>query len=256
MDENKLHQEIDILKENIDLSKINKIAKISKVISLIVIPLMLVLFIYGTFKLNDLNKKFFATNLKLENAEIKLNDYRMLKDSLESQMDMILATSLNAFGWPLEEVKLEYKFGKNIVEALNANSEIRKIVFKDNYQEPSGIEIQYYPKHKDKYKVVVALEEFGFDISTKKSNDKLLNQKTNTIWYGKSVPIKNVKLVAYTLMRAGVEVKFIIEVDNLSKNKILIGTLYPDEQKERILVSEIKESLKFMNCPTLKPCRE
>ena len=254
MDENKLNKEIDNLREKIDIAKIDRISKVSKIISFTIIPIMFILFIYGSMKLTKLNDKISNTESQLKIAENKLHNYGILKDSLENQMNSILATSLNAFGWPIEEIKLDYQSSGKISEALNANNQIRKTVFESDFKILSKIIIQYYPKDKDKFKVVASLEEFGFEVYTKNSNPKLLNENTNTIWFGKSVPIEYVKIVAYTLIRAGTEIKFIRQVDNIQNNKIIIGTLYPHQSKSRILVSEIKNASEFKKCSTMKLC--
>jgi len=254
MDEKKLNEEIDNLRGRIDLAKIDRISRVSKIISLTVVPLMLILFIYGFVKLTGLKSEITETEDLLEKAQTQLKDYKEAKDLLQTDMDLILSTSLNAFGWPVEEIKLEDRYSQKIIESLNANNIIRNIVFNHEFEISSRIIVQYYPKSKDKYKVVAALEEFGFEVNTKNSNPKLLNQKTNSIWFGKSVPIENVKLVAFTLIRAGVEIKFIRQADILQSNKIIIGTSYPHEHKSRILVSKIYEISEFEKCPTLSSC--
>ena len=247
MDETKLKGEIETLRKAIDLDKIDRISRVSKIVSFIVIPVMFVLFIYGSLKLTKLNNEISNSELKLGTVQTKLTDLR-------TEMDLIISTSLNAFGWPIEDIEKEDKFSLNVTESLNANNKIREVIFDPRFKLSTGVTIQYYPKSKDKYKVVPALEEFGFDVNTRSSNPLLTDQETNAVWFGKSVPIEDVKLVTFTLIRAGVEIKFVIQAENLQSNKLLIGTSSPNKHMSRMLVSDIHTTTEFPKCPTLRPC--
>ncbi len=73
------------------------------------------------------------------------------------------------------------------------------------------ITIQFSPKYLDKDVniniVVPSLQEFGFRVMKKKP--KIEWMPTNAIWFGTNVEPVDVKLVAYTLLSAGIKIKTI-----------------------------------------------
>jgi hypothetical protein len=69
--------------------------------------------------------------------------------------------------------------------------------------------IEYYPKDIDHDPIIVSsrLRGLGFVVVEKPA--KVQEVPTNAIWFGIEVPIEDVKLVALTLIRAGVALKTI-----------------------------------------------
>jgi len=65
---------------------------------------------------------------------------------------------------------------------------------------------EFFTLQLDRIIVEDALRELKFNYITGESE---LSISTNAIWFGNDVPIEDVKLVAYTLIRAGVEIKAI-----------------------------------------------
>jgi hypothetical protein len=72
--------------------------------------------------------------------------------------------------------------------------------------ERQRITVQYFPKNVDPIVIRNTLSSLGFTFS---EGIPQLQGATNAIWFGKDVPLSDVKLVALTLVRAGVEVKSI-----------------------------------------------
>ena len=76
--------------------------------------------------------------------------------------------------------------------------------------------IQYYPKDVDGDLVKRALQEGGFSFRT---GTPALTLPTSSIWVGDSVTVEEAKFVAYTLIRAGVQIRALKRFRNGSGSK-------------------------------------
>lgn len=116
-----------------------------------------------------------------------------------------LTDVLSTFGWQRERIQ-----NANVIdvqESLQAEKERQLAAAKTAPSQRKNITIQYFPKDVDREKVEAALQELGFRLVAGRT--RVSNVQTNAIWFGKDVPVADVKLVAYTLMRAGVKIKII-----------------------------------------------
>ena len=91
--------------------------------------------------------------------------------------------------------------------SFEADSYRRILASEDTESSRSNVMVEYFVKKLDKNIVKDALGELGFQVEEKMP--KIPNAMTNAIFYGKDVPENAVKLVAATLVRAGVELKYI-----------------------------------------------
>jgi hypothetical protein len=64
--------------------------------------------------------------------------------------------------------------------------------------------VEYFLKDVDQEKVLGAIQDLGFAV---KPIEPIGNTPTNAIWFGSQVDIEQVKLVAYALVHAGVNIK-------------------------------------------------
>lgn len=94
-----------------------------------------------------------------------------------------------------------------ITTSIQANDQLNKI--SKNYFPDKNIVINYYFKTVDDQKIKDSLKSLGFNFAQKNAALKMQTTKTNAIWYGSKVSINDGKLVALTLIRAGVELKAI-----------------------------------------------
>jgi len=62
----------------------------------------------------------------------------------------------------------------------------------------------------------VSSEELGFRVVVK---DPINPRSTNSVWYGEEVPREAVKLIAYTLIRAGVKLRAVQSFDEPGGSK-------------------------------------
>lgn len=68
--------------------------------------------------------------------------------------------------------------------------------------------IRYYVKEKDEDKVF-SLRQLGFYIHERPTSEAYQGLPTNALYYGNEVNIEDLKMVAYTLLRKGVELRLI-----------------------------------------------
>lgn len=112
---------------------------------------------------------------------------------------------LSNFGWQKE--RLISASVEDVQESFKAEQERQLVASSATHVQNRDIVIQYFPKDVDKEKVEAALRELGFQIQAGRAN--LPGMQTNAIWFGESVSVDAVKLVAYTLIRAGIKIRSI-----------------------------------------------
>ncbi|HEX9938661.1 MAG TPA: hypothetical protein VGB15_16095, partial [Longimicrobium sp.] len=74
----------------------------------------------------------------------------------------------------------------------------------------AGVRIQVHSRETDRSAVLNAVRGLGFPVSTGVPNTEVpAGTRTNAIWYGRQVPLEDVRRVALALMRSGVEIRLI-----------------------------------------------
>ncbi len=74
-------------------------------------------------------------------------------------------------------------------------------------QQRSDVTIEYFRKPTDSQKLYTALKELGFNVVERTAQNP---RETNCIWYGSAVAENDVKLVAYAVIRAGLDLQAIL----------------------------------------------
>jgi TolA-binding protein len=103
------------------------------------------------------------------------------------------------------------------------------------------ITVEYYPKDVDPEALQATLTKLGFNLEIKKS--EVTNIPINILFYGKNVSEDDVKLVAYTLIRAGVQIRAIQPFTKLADEKatvIQVGALPGLDSKPALEVEKIR----------------
>jgi hypothetical protein len=113
--------------------------------------------------------------------------------------------------------------------------------------ERQKITVQYFPKDVDPVVIRDTLSSLGF---TFREGTALQREATNAIWFGQDVPLSDVKLVALTLVRAGVDLKTIRPFRKShpvpDRNLLIqVGTDAEFSGKTSISVSEIANATAF-----------
>lgn len=92
-----------------------------------------------------------------------------------------------------------------IKESVQADQQLKLLATKMSVI--TNTKIKYYVKEVDNQLVIDALASKGMSVDKGKAN--LENDKTNAIWFGGEVSLDEVKYVALTLIRAGVDIRTI-----------------------------------------------
>ena len=114
---------------------------------------------------------------------------------------------LAQFGWDDQSLTKADSDQYAVRQSLNANQVLQQAAPRGGRDRRRAVTVEYYPKDVDQNKVESALTELGFTLSTPPAIVR--NIPTNSIWYGAPVNVEDVKLVALTLIRAGVQIRAI-----------------------------------------------
>jgi len=168
--------------------------------------------------------------LKESALQIKLNQEEIDTQKLEldslargvvdlyERYDSLQISVLNAWGYSLGDLSKEALRSSRIQRSLSANREVLKILEKK--RDYSSVQLRYYPKGIDQDKVVLALMELGFQPILLPPVRRLEKSPSNSIWFGANTDPEDIKLVAYSLLRAGIEIKSIRPFKNFHGPKI------------------------------------
>lgn len=111
---------------------------------------------------------------------------------------------------------------------------------------PEVTTVKYYPKNVDSSVIQDSLSKLGLKLETGQSPDP--NIPTNSIRFGSQVTLEDVKLVAYTLIRAGVELKAIrpfVKPDDPKSLLIQVGADKTLNTRPPLTVEDIRKAPKF-----------
>lgn len=157
----------------------------------------------------------------------------------------------------LEEIKVLLKLFGSVKENPSlddAKQSLRADLLRTRRTQAAGsagsssrqqVTVRYFPKDVDRRIVEAALRELGFNLTRGQAN--LPDLPTNAIWFGDDVSIEDVKLVAYTLIRAGVEIKAIRPFRNPDgkSRQIQVGSDEDYLSREPLSVEEIEQAQRF-----------
>ena len=171
--------------------------------------------------------------------EIKSNPKKMLEG---------VKTLFLSFGYTKKifdkATKQELQQSKEANQALTSEIEIAS---QNDIQRRKTITVEYFPKDVDPKIVESKLKELGFNFKSSSPNVK--NLSTNAIWFGSKVDITDVKLVAYTLIRAGVKIQTIKPFRQPNQepwaSKIQVGADGDYVNSSPLTIEQIKNTLEF-----------
>jgi len=165
------------------------------------------------------------------------------RESKQSFSD--ITEMLSNFGWQKE--RLTSASVEDVQESFKAEQERQLIASNATREQRRNITIQYFPKDVDKEKVKTALRELGFQLQSGRAT--LPGMQTNAIWFGNSVPIDAVKLVAYTLIRAGIKIRTIQPFQEPGGRKaklIQVGSYASYASAPVMTVEELRQKTEFI----------
>lgn len=150
---------------------------------------------YSIFQVSSLRKE--VSGLTQEKATL---DTAIEGQKTEiTRLDDLRYTRLREWGWTDQTIATV----EQSVEANNQREQIASTTPAD-LERRNNTTIKYFLKNVDKEKVLAALGGLGFTLM---QSPPVGRTPTNAIWFGPSVQIDDVKLVAYTLIRAGIPIQ-------------------------------------------------
>lgn len=145
---------------------------------------------------------------ELENA----NEIKALREENKTLRQEIRDTPertvrLLLFGYTNQSISLATR--EQVVQSEQANIQLKSAqkTERQEIERRKLVTVQYFPKNVDPEVIRLTLEQLGFNLQIKQP--KVLDIPTNALWFGSNVNLEDVKLVAYTLIRAGVKIKTI-----------------------------------------------
>jgi cell division protein FtsB len=136
----------------------------------------LIAFAYLTWQSYQLAQTATAARAQVSAARAELENLREQRATLEKQITETKAT-----------LALQGKITKQ-------------------YRDVAGVRIQFY-RESDRATVEKALEGLGYRVDTNLGASRLIDRSPNTIAYGSSVPVEDLRDIALALMRAGFPLK-------------------------------------------------
>lgn len=171
------------------------------------------------------------------------------ESELKEARDALLAINpmLEKYGVLKGKLTAENLNSTLVKQSLEANQEIQELS-PTNIERRKKATVTYFLKDVDQNIVEEALRDFGFKLSIKSPIRPDL--PTNNIAFGGKVAPEDAKLVAYTLIRAGIQIKALCR-SSLTNNELTIQAFGDDRllDKPALTVEEINSSTDFIYCP-------
>jgi hypothetical protein len=174
--------------------------------------------VLGTWAINAANNRQAVAILEVEQkarkeAEAARDEARQAERVAKERTEALLAQ----FGWNDEKLTTAAANQYAVSQSLYANQALQQAVPRAGRDKRKAVIVEYFPKNVDENKVEAALTELGFTL--RKPAAIVQRIPTNAIWFGSPVDIEDVKLVALTLIRAGVQIRSIKPIQDYLVNK-------------------------------------
>ncbi|HKG20893.1 MAG TPA: ATP-binding protein [Blastocatellia bacterium] len=122
---------------------------------------------------------------------------------------------------------------------VDATNERQKLLEATDADHRRLITIVYFAKDSDEEAVKSSLTDLGFHYEEGK---KINPMPTNTLWFGSSLTTDEVKLIAFSLLRAGVDLKCIEAFNKTGRDNVVqVGHDPSNEGKARLTFERINE---------------
>lgn len=171
--------------------------------------------------------------------------------SEETKILVALHPFLQKFGWAPDKIPNQIADVDRIGRSLGADDELSRLRATPHPQVAEDLIVKYYPKDLDGNKVRSALKEFGFR-NVLEEKPRIEDIPVDDIVFGDQVPPESAKIVAYVLIRAGVEIKG-LHKSNLASNAKIIQVIANRIVNEgpTLTVDNIRQMSSFESDPGL-----
>lgn len=134
-----------------------------------------------------------------------------------------------------------------VKQSLEANQEI-DTASSTSVGRRRGVTVEYYLKGADAGKVLAALNDLGFMTPPQIKSPHRPNDPTDLVAFGSSVNPEDAKLVTYTLIRAGVEIKGMCRA-SLKPSSIQVMGDNRFQDRPAMTVDQVRRKTEFQVCP-------
>jgi hypothetical protein len=248
MDKDRINIETEKLRGDINSHKLDRISKWSNNFSAIILVILFSLFVYGSIKFNNLTKDINSLEKIKQVETIKLQSLKFENTSLENKKRQLEEELMTRYGLSIDSI-MSLSTNEVLEKSLSANAAIKLII--SNYNPNGNVIVSYYDRTIDEKRVALELQALGYQFVKKSSSDYMKKNATNSIWFGSMVPIQDVKIVAFALIRAGVPLKGIRpypsskENPGYKRNIIEVGASIDLKDKPLLSVDYIKNAKDF-----------
>ncbi len=149
---------------------------------------------FGVHRLNRTADQLKTSNLQLQSE-------------IDRTKTIISALNplLREFGWAGDKLPKDSGDIARITRSVQADDKISTLRLSEHPPRVWNETVQYYPKDVDGNKVRSALADFGFRVEERPP--LVPDVPANDIVFGDRIPPENAKLVAYVLIRAGIDIR-------------------------------------------------
>lgn len=248
MNKKKSNNETDELIKKVNIRAVNKLYRFTNSFSVLMLVVLFILSIYGPIRVNNLTREIKSLE-KLKQAEVEkyqslLSDNKVLEVKKKELEEELMTT----YGFTIDSTMSLLK-NEGLEKSLSANDAIKFIL--SRHKPNNNIIIAYYDRTIDEKRVGLELRALGYHFKNKSASEYMSKKKTNAIWFGAEVPIVDIKIVALTLIRAGIPIKGIRPYKNNStyrnykKNIIEVGASVDLDTKPQLTVEQVKNAKEF-----------
>jgi hypothetical protein len=199
---------------------------------------------YTVYTTNQLGNQAAAQKNEIGENEKQLTRQRKQIEKNKKTIESLAPHALDDFGF--KEASNTQVSDYQIDQSLDADSARKQLAAKSDSGRRQNVQIEYFWKNVDYNKVEEALRQLGFKVTVKEQINDLA---TNALWFGTQVNQEDAKLVAYTLIRAGIQFKGIRYFRPTSPRAntalIQIGSDPALVNKPALTVDEIRNKTQF-----------
>ncbi len=173
------------------------------------------------------------------------------RDSLVRQRDALLAAQ------GFSPARLRAGVGESdVVAAAAATTARTQAALRASPESRRAIVVDVFSRDVDRPIVDASLAELGFRLNDRAPTATIRAQTlTNAIWYGRDVPLGDVKLVAYTLLQAGIRLYYIEPTLVPGRERVIqVGSIAgPPRRPQPFTVDEIRAAPAFPSVVHARP---
>jgi hypothetical protein len=206
------------------------------------------LFTYGAIRLSNLYKEIETIEAKKQVEQLKFEALQFENKSLEKKKVQLEAELMTTYGLSIDSIT-SLSTSEVLEISVSANDAIKNLV--KTYSPNKNVTIRYYKKTIDEKRVALELEALGYNFKERPPSKYMSMKETIAIWFGAGVPVEDTKIVALSLIRAGIPIKGIrpyrssISNPNYKRNIIEVGASVDLEKKPVLTVDYVRNAKEF-----------